>query len=151
MLLLARPEPAARRVWMALDALATQLALALEGARLTEKIHLRRSEARFASLVQHSSDLITVVGSDATIAYQSPSSERVLGYQPDELLGTRFDRLVAGRTPTVSCGCSRTDRPTRGERARSSSARCATATAACGNSRSCTPTCSTTSTCVASS
>ena len=65
--------------------MATQLALALEGARLTEKIHLRRSEARFASLVQHSSDLITVVGSDAMIAYQSPSSERVLGYRPDEL------------------------------------------------------------------
>ena len=50
-----------------------------------EKIHLQRSEARFASLVQHSSDLITVVGSDATIVYQSPSSERVLGYPPREL------------------------------------------------------------------
>jgi len=93
-LLLARPKPASRQVRVALDALATQLALALEGARLTEKIHLRRSEARFASLVQHSSDLITVVGPDATIVYQSPSSERVLGYHPDELLGTRFDRLV---------------------------------------------------------
>jgi diguanylate cyclase (GGDEF)-like protein/PAS domain S-box-containing protein len=93
-LLLAHPKPASRRVRVALDALATQLALALEGARLTEKIHLRRSEARFASLVQHSSDLITVVESDATITYQSPSSERVLGYQPHELLGRRFDRLV---------------------------------------------------------
>jgi len=94
LLLLAYPEPASRRVRSALEALATQLALALEGARLTEKIHLQRSEARFASLVQHSSDLITVVGSDATIVYQSPSSERVLGYLPQELLGTRFDRLV---------------------------------------------------------
>jgi diguanylate cyclase (GGDEF)-like protein/PAS domain S-box-containing protein len=93
-LLLANAKPPSRRVRVALDALATQLALALEGARLTEQIHLRRSEARFASLVQNSSDLITVVGSDATIAYQSPSSERVLGYRPDELLGTRFDRLV---------------------------------------------------------
>ncbi len=45
--------------------------------------------------MQNSSDLITVVGSDATITYQSPSSEHVLGYQPAELLGTRFDRLVA--------------------------------------------------------
>ena len=96
LLLVARPEPASRQVRTALEALATQLALALEGARLTEKIHLQRSEARFASLVQHSSDLITVVGSDATIIYQSPSSERVLGYSPRELLGTRFDRLVVG-------------------------------------------------------
>ena len=94
LLLVAWPEPAARRVRAALEALATQLALALEGARLAEKIHLQRSEARFASLVQHSNDLITVVGSDATIVYQSPSSERVLGYPSRQLIGTRFDRLV---------------------------------------------------------
>ncbi len=79
----------------ALKALVTQLALALEGAELTEEMHRRHSEARFASLVQHASDLITVVGSDATITYQSPSSQLVLGYSPEELLGTRFDRLVA--------------------------------------------------------
>jgi diguanylate cyclase (GGDEF)-like protein/PAS domain S-box-containing protein len=69
--------------------------LSEEKARLTAEIQRRRSEARFASLVQHASDLITVVGEDATITYQSPSSERVLGYPPEELLGTRFDRLVA--------------------------------------------------------
>jgi diguanylate cyclase (GGDEF)-like protein/PAS domain S-box-containing protein len=94
-LLLAHPKPASRQVREALGALATQLALSLEGARLAEAIHVQNSEARFASLVQHSSDLITVVGADAMIAYQSPSSESVLGYQPHELLGTRFDRLVA--------------------------------------------------------
>jgi diguanylate cyclase (GGDEF)-like protein/PAS domain S-box-containing protein len=66
-----------------------------EKARLTAEIQRRSSEERFASLVQHSSDLITVVGADATITYQSPSSEHVLGYPAQELLGTRFDRIVA--------------------------------------------------------
>jgi len=66
-----------------------------EKSRLTAEIQRRSSEERFASLVQHASDLITVVGQDATITYQSPSSERVLGYPSQELLGTRFDRLVA--------------------------------------------------------
>jgi diguanylate cyclase (GGDEF)-like protein/PAS domain S-box-containing protein len=94
LIVLAAPKQPSRQVRGALEALATQLALALEGARLTEEIHAQRSEARFASLVQNSSDLITVVGPDATITYQSPSSEHVLGYQPEELLGTRFDRLV---------------------------------------------------------
>ena len=70
-------------------------AFAEEKARLTAEIQRRSSEERFASLVQHSSDLITVVGSDATITYQSPSCEHVLGYAPQELLGTRFDRIVA--------------------------------------------------------
>ena len=95
LLVLACPRPVPRQARGALEALATQLALALEGARLTEEVHAQRSEARFASLVQNASDLITVVGADATITYQSPSSEHVLGYTPQELLGTRFDRLVA--------------------------------------------------------
>jgi diguanylate cyclase (GGDEF)-like protein/PAS domain S-box-containing protein len=95
LLLVACPKSPHRHVQAALEALVTQLALALEGARLTEEIHRQSSEARFASLVQHATDLITVVGSDATITYQSPSSERVLGFPPQELLGTRFDRLLA--------------------------------------------------------
>ncbi len=95
LLLVAGPKSTGAEVEVALEALVTQLALALEGARLTEEIHRQHGEARFASLVQHASDLITVVGPDATITYQSPSSERVLGYPPHELLGTRFDRLVA--------------------------------------------------------
>jgi diguanylate cyclase (GGDEF)-like protein/PAS domain S-box-containing protein len=94
LLVLSCPSEPSRQARGALEALANQLALALEGARLSGEIHARRSEARFASLVQNSSDLITVVGPDATITYQSPSSEHVLGYQPAELLGTRFDRLV---------------------------------------------------------
>jgi diguanylate cyclase (GGDEF)-like protein/PAS domain S-box-containing protein len=79
----------------ALRALATQVSLALESAELTEEVHARRSEARFGSLVRHSSDLITVLGADGTIAYQSPSSLAVLGFEPDELAGTRFERLLA--------------------------------------------------------
>lgn len=52
--------------------------LALETARLGEEVSLQHSDARFASLVQNSSELITVVGADATISYQSPSCEHVL-------------------------------------------------------------------------
>lgn len=50
---------------------------------------LRTSEHRFRSLVENSSDLITVLGADGTIAYQSPNVRRVLGYAPDSLVGTR--------------------------------------------------------------
>ena len=87
-----RPAPA---VEAALRALATQVALALDSIALTEETHRRRSEARFGSLVQHSSDLITVLGPDGEIAYQSPSIERVLGYTPEEVAGQRFEELVA--------------------------------------------------------
>jgi diguanylate cyclase (GGDEF)-like protein/PAS domain S-box-containing protein len=78
----------------ALQSLATQASLALDRAALSEEIHRRAGEARFSSLVQNSSDLITVVDSDATVLYQSPSIEHVLGYAPEEIVGTRFDRLL---------------------------------------------------------
>jgi diguanylate cyclase (GGDEF)-like protein/PAS domain S-box-containing protein len=69
-------------------------ALGLQTARLSEQVAHQRGEARFASLVQNSTDLITVVGADAVITYQSPSCAAVLGYTQDELLGTRYDHLV---------------------------------------------------------
>jgi diguanylate cyclase (GGDEF)-like protein/PAS domain S-box-containing protein len=77
-----------------LRSLATQVSLALESAALTEEVHRRTSEARFGSLIRASSDLITVLDSDARIVYQSPSIERVLGYAPDEVVGTSFANLL---------------------------------------------------------
>jgi diguanylate cyclase (GGDEF)-like protein/PAS domain S-box-containing protein len=77
-----------------LRALAAQVALAVERTTLTEEVHRRRGEARFGSLVRHASDLITVIGPDGTITYQSPSIERLLGYDADDMVGRRFDELL---------------------------------------------------------
>jgi diguanylate cyclase (GGDEF)-like protein/PAS domain S-box-containing protein len=86
-----------------LEALAAQMSLAVDGALMAEDRHRRRSEARFRSLVAHSSDLITVLDRSGAIVYQSPSIERVLGYTADEVVQTRFDALVrpADRTRLV--------------------------------------------------
>ena len=65
-----RPARGVRQA--ALRALATQVALALDSAALTEEVHRRSSEARFGSLVQHSSDLITVLGPDGEIMLPEP-------------------------------------------------------------------------------
>jgi diguanylate cyclase (GGDEF)-like protein/PAS domain S-box-containing protein len=78
----------------ALRTLAQQVALALGSAELSEEVHRQTSEARFASLVQNSSDLISVLGADNTILYQSPSIERVLGYTPEEVTGRSFADLL---------------------------------------------------------
>ncbi len=47
----------------------------------------KRAEERFAALVQNSSDTITILSADGQIIYGSPSLDRILGYQPDTLLG----------------------------------------------------------------
>src|SRR5581483_6000041 len=49
---------------------------------------LRRGEERFRSLVQNSSDVVTIADADGTIRYLSPSVRRVFGYEYRDLLGT---------------------------------------------------------------
>ena len=54
---------------------------------------IRRSST-FRSLVHNTSDLITVVDAGGAIAYQSPSSERLVGAGAEKLIGTTFRDLV---------------------------------------------------------
>lgn len=41
-------------------------------------------------LIEHASDVVSVINSDGVIQYESPSVERLLGWRPDELLGRRI-------------------------------------------------------------
>src|SRR5207237_9423274 len=55
-----------------LEALVVQVALAAESASLAQDLHRRENEARFRSLVAHSTDLITVLDGRGVVTYQSP-------------------------------------------------------------------------------
>lgn len=82
-----------------LTALVSQAATALKGVRLYDELEqsrdeLRASEERFRSLVQNSSDLITILDVDGTLKYASPSVERLMGYRPEEWMGTNMLTLV---------------------------------------------------------
>jgi len=85
-----------------LEALGSQVTLALERDALAEDLLMRKSEERFRSLVRHASDLIFVVARDGIVAYVSPSVERVVGYRSDELIGTNvFALFHAGERDRV--------------------------------------------------
>ena len=77
-----------------LRTLSSQVALALESATLTEDLLIQQSEARFASLVKNSTDVVTVIEPDTVVRYASPSAARVFGYEPAELEGMKFADLV---------------------------------------------------------
>jgi PAS domain S-box-containing protein len=47
----------------------------------------RERERRFQALIEESNDVISVVDADGVFQYQSPSVERILGYEPEETLG----------------------------------------------------------------
>ncbi len=55
---------------------------------------LQRSQERFRALVENSFDVITVFDSDGTVLYTTPSCRRVLGYEPEELIGRPGYELV---------------------------------------------------------
>jgi diguanylate cyclase (GGDEF)-like protein/PAS domain S-box-containing protein len=49
---------------------------------------LGRQETRMRSLLSHSTDITSIVDPNGIIVYVTPAIERLLGYRPDEALGT---------------------------------------------------------------
>ena len=52
-----------------------------------EKV-IKEGEERIRSLLQNTSDIITLLEADGTVRYISPAVERVTGYRPEEQIGT---------------------------------------------------------------
>jgi len=75
-------------------AFARQIASARETVRALTESAARHNEARFQALVQHSSDVITILDATGLIRYVSPSVATVLGHDPARLVGTRLADLV---------------------------------------------------------
>ena len=55
---------------------------------------LRDSEEWFRSLIENAADAITLVSADGTILYQSPSIERISGFNPQEIVGTPMHQYI---------------------------------------------------------
>jgi PAS domain S-box-containing protein len=61
---------------------------------ITERKEREKTLERQRAFLDHSTDIITVLDAEGTIDYVSPSVERVLGYDPDELVGTPSFEMV---------------------------------------------------------
>jgi two-component system cell cycle sensor histidine kinase/response regulator CckA len=66
---------------------AIQLAgIAIERQRIEARLQADREQSR--SLIEYTSDLVSIVSESGIIRYMSPSVERLLGFKPSELVGT---------------------------------------------------------------
>ena len=79
------PAPPESRLQQVLTFVASQVGRVMERTEAAEKLSQR--EQVFRALIENATDVITILEADGTIRYQSPSAERVLGYQVGELVG----------------------------------------------------------------
>jgi PAS domain S-box-containing protein len=56
--------------------------------------NLERSEQRLRAVVEHSTDVVSILGADLRIKWQAASIAAVLGHDPESLVGTEFVALV---------------------------------------------------------
>jgi diguanylate cyclase (GGDEF)-like protein/PAS domain S-box-containing protein len=70
-------------------------AVAAEVAKRVQSA-LRESQAQLGLIVEHSSDVIMLIGLDGIRSYVSPAVERLLGWRPEEMVGSA---ALLGSTP----------------------------------------------------
>ena len=79
---------------MTILVIARQAITVRENSRLSTERAMADSETRFRSLVQHSTDLITIIDGADTVRYVSPAISRVFGYDPTDLEGKSLREIV---------------------------------------------------------
>ena len=93
-LFVAGASPQGRDGRLVVEALAREAALALRGVEMAEEMHRQRSERRFKVLVENSSDVVTVVDGGHRVIFCSPAARRILGREPEALVGQAQYELV---------------------------------------------------------
>jgi PAS domain S-box-containing protein len=65
---------------------------------VTDKINaeeqIKSSEEKFRTLIQNSSDMVTILDEQGNIVYESPSFYKIFGYQPEEIIGKNAFELI---------------------------------------------------------
>jgi diguanylate cyclase (GGDEF)-like protein/PAS domain S-box-containing protein len=93
-LLIESPGPISEGLPGGIHALATQVSLAISRLDLQSVLATRESAERFQALVQSSSDVIAITSAEGSVTYLSPSARQILGWEPDEVLGSPVSSLV---------------------------------------------------------
>jgi diguanylate cyclase (GGDEF)-like protein/PAS domain S-box-containing protein len=81
---------------VALGALSLRFGRLHRRAMLADEVRVieRRGEHRIRALIEHSSDVVTVLGRDLLVRWQAASMHRLLGYEPGSLLETSISAIT---------------------------------------------------------
>ncbi|MHB8626359.1 MAG: PAS domain-containing sensor histidine kinase [Aggregatilineales bacterium] len=79
-------------IGLALGSVACALAVALVWRQVKGKT--QTAEARWRALIEHDNDMIAILNERGIITYFSPSTTRIMGYEPDNMLGVNWQSFV---------------------------------------------------------
>ena len=69
---------------------------------------IRKSEGMFRAITENAADGTAILNEDGVFTYMSPAIHRMLGYEPDEIVGTTPDQIVhPADMPVVSAAIER--------------------------------------------
>jgi diguanylate cyclase (GGDEF)-like protein/PAS domain S-box-containing protein len=71
----------------AIESFALQFGAALDARMLAEELARRANERWFRALIEHSSDLVTLLDVEGRVVFASPASRSLLGINEEDLLG----------------------------------------------------------------
>jgi diguanylate cyclase (GGDEF)-like protein/PAS domain S-box-containing protein len=93
-IILESPDEIPEELPAAIQALATQVSLAISRADLQKVTIERETLERFQALIQTSSDVISIASVDGIVRFQSPSVKSVFGYQAEQFVGHDLAEIV---------------------------------------------------------
>jgi PAS domain S-box-containing protein len=110
--------PVRKSLLQILGLLGLILASLVGGFAYLNQVSLVQRERYYRALIDNATDIVTILGPNGVILYKSPSVRRILGYQPEELVGKAvsefvhpddmpainavIDRMAAGQATTSS-------------------------------------------------
>ena len=70
--------------------------------RVLAERRLQESEAHYRAIIENELDIVTILDENAIIKFDSPATQRILGYSPEELIGRDvFEFIHPDDVPTV--------------------------------------------------
>ncbi len=79
-------------IGLALGSLACALAATLVWRQVRARLQI--AEAHWRALIEHDNDMIAILNERGIITYFSPSTTRIMGYEPDNMLGVNWQSFV---------------------------------------------------------
>ena len=94
LLIVSSPADIPTPVLLSLEALSSEVSLAMESALLARDLHRQEDERRFRAMIEHSSDIVCVADRTGGFSFMSPAAQHLLGFSETALTAMTIAELL---------------------------------------------------------